>query len=181
MTKMTVDTVAKTRFIRDTQYEQLKGKSIAERITFYRKKAVTVHPQRSLEHTGNDLTWRESSAQHNNVADLLRRADCAEVNALYGSQAADVARWAELKAMPQIRVAKPEDASVLFGLVQKLATSFFVGKSSFRQSQISFSQIQTLNRPLPKPPDRKVFSVCRHGSLDDRSSISQIAGITVLI
>ncbi len=54
MTKMTIDTIAMTRTIRDTHYEQLKGKSIAERITFYRNKAVTVHSQLALEYADHD-------------------------------------------------------------------------------------------------------------------------------
>lgn len=54
MTKMTVDTIAMTRTIRDTHYEQLKGKNIAERITFYRKKAAAVRSQRPLEYSAKD-------------------------------------------------------------------------------------------------------------------------------
>lgn len=46
MTKTPIDTVAMTRRIRNAHAERLKGKSSAERIAFYRKKARTLHIQR---------------------------------------------------------------------------------------------------------------------------------------
>jgi hypothetical protein len=51
MMKRTIDSVAMTRRIRDTHYQQLKGKSISERIVYYRNKANAIHSQRPLDKT----------------------------------------------------------------------------------------------------------------------------------
>lgn len=43
MKKHEIDTLSFIRSIRDSQYEQLKDKSTAERIEFYRKKAKSLY------------------------------------------------------------------------------------------------------------------------------------------
>lgn len=52
--KKTVDAVAMTRRIRDNHYEELKGKSHAERIAFYREKSRQLRERFRVQHSESE-------------------------------------------------------------------------------------------------------------------------------
>ncbi len=49
MTTTTLDTIEMTRRIRDALYEELKDKSLPERLAFYRAKAQAFHHQIGID------------------------------------------------------------------------------------------------------------------------------------